>query len=181
MLFLVNKVAVGLMFIFLLYACTDKVGNRSDAGSDNVNYSVIKEPLIEANKKYVKKQDDEIDQYVKRRGWDMKTSPTGLRYLIYNEGKGKKAEEGMVATVNFKINLLDGSLCYSSDSLGSKNFLIGQDHVESGLHEALTYMKVGDKALFIIPSHLAHGLLGDERKIPPQSSVVYDLELLSLK
>jgi FKBP-type peptidyl-prolyl cis-trans isomerase FkpA len=40
---------------------------------------------------------------------------------------------------------------------------------------------VGDKAILILPSHLAHGLVGDENKIPPKASVIYELELLSLK
>jgi FKBP-type peptidyl-prolyl cis-trans isomerase len=41
-------------------------------------------------------------------------------------------------------------------------------------------MHVGDKMRFILPSHLAHGLTGDQSKIPPLSSVVYEIELLEL-
>lgn len=141
----------------------------------------IREPLIRTNKRSVRKEADEIDQYIKYRGWEMKATGTGLRYMIYEKGSGEQANVGMLAKVNYKISLLDGTVCYTSDETGPKEILIGQDHVESGLHEALALMKRGDKAVFILPSHLAHGLLGDADKIPPQSSVIYDIELIALR
>ena len=52
---------------------------------------------------------------------------------------------------------------------------------ESGLHEALKYLKVGDKAIIILPHFAAHGILGDMNKIPPLSTVVYDIEVLDAK
>lgn len=137
--------------------------------------------LIDANKIYVKKESDEIDRYVAHRSWQMTTTGTGLRYMITKNGTGAIALPDQRAKVNFKISLLDGTLCYSSDSTGAKEFTIGRDNVESGLHEGIQYLHVGDKAVFILPSHLAHGLIGDESKIPPHASVRYDIELLSLK
>jgi FKBP-type peptidyl-prolyl cis-trans isomerase len=53
--------------------------------------------------------------------------------------------------------------------------------VESGLEEGILLLREGDKAKFILPPHLAHGLLGDDNKIPARSIIVYDLELLSLE
>jgi FKBP-type peptidyl-prolyl cis-trans isomerase len=52
--------------------------------------------------------------------------------------------------------------------------------VESGLHEGVQMMHVGDKMRFILPSFRAHGLTGDNSKIPPLTSVVYEIELLGL-
>ena len=95
------------------------------------------------------------------------------------KGKGKTVLPGMEATITYKVKLLDGTLCYSSDSLGAKTFLVEQDNVESGLHEGIQKLREGDVAMFIIPSHLAHGLLGDESKIPTHASVIYEIELLS--
>ena len=63
---------------------------------------------------------------------------------------------------------------------GPKKFLIGKDHVESGVHEGVTLMHVGDRAKFVIPSYLAHGLSGDNAKIPPRSVLIVDLKLLRL-
>ncbi|MGZ4055748.1 MAG: FKBP-type peptidyl-prolyl cis-trans isomerase [Bacteroidia bacterium] len=141
--------------------------------------------LVDANKMYVKRESDEIDQYVAHNGWQMITTGTGLRYMIIKKGTGALARPDsnstMTVKVKFKKSLLDGTLCYSSDSTGAEEFTIGQDNVESGLHEGIQYMHVGDKAVMILPSHLAFGLVGDGKKIPAKASVLYELELLSLR
>jgi FKBP-type peptidyl-prolyl cis-trans isomerase len=111
----------------------------------------------------------------------MKETGTGLRYMIYRDGSGLKAEKGKVAILNYKLWLITGDLVYSSETNGPKSFLIGKGGVESGLEEGILLMKVGDKAKMILPSHLAHGLLGDEKKIPPRTAIVYDIELVELK
>ena len=146
-----------------------------------MNYDSLREPLINANKLSVKRESDEIDQYVKFKGWDMITTGTGIRYMIYKHGDGALAKTGQQAKMNFKVSLLDGTLCYTSEKNGPKLFMIGQDHIEAGLHEAVTYMHAGDKAIIILPSHLAFGLTGDNSKIPPKATVLYDVELLSVR
>jgi FKBP-type peptidyl-prolyl cis-trans isomerase len=79
------------------------------------------------------------------------------------------------------VRLIDGSEIYSSDQSGNKEFVIGRGGVESGLEEGILLMRQGDRAKFIIPSHLGFGLLGDQDKVPPKSTLIYDLELLELK
>ena len=59
-----------------------------------------------------------------------------------------------------------------------KEVLVDQSEVESGLQEAIKLLSTGDRAKFIIPSHIAHGLLGDLNKIPPLRTLVIDLTLL---
>jgi FKBP-type peptidyl-prolyl cis-trans isomerase len=86
----------------------------------------------------------------------------------------------MSAKLKFSVSLLDGTLCYSSDSSGLESFIIDHDQVESGLHEGIKLLHEGDKAKFILPSHLAHGLIGDKDKIPRRSPIVYDIELIQL-
>jgi len=73
-------------------------------------------------------------------------------------------------------------LCYSSKTDGPKTFVVGheilhegEDKLESGIHRGVQYLKRGDKAILLIPSPLAQGLLGDMKKIPPQSPIVYDI------
>jgi FKBP-type peptidyl-prolyl cis-trans isomerase FkpA len=164
----------------LLTACG--CGNKHN-GRGPSDAQIQQKDLIEREKQYVKLESDNIDQYVKRQGWDkeMKVSGTGLRYMFYKRGSGEQAANEKFAKVSFKISLLDGTECYSSEKDGPKEFRIGRDNVESGLHEAVAMMRVGDKAIFILPSHLAHGLMGDFNKIPPKASVVYDIELLGLR
>jgi FKBP-type peptidyl-prolyl cis-trans isomerase FkpA len=170
------------LFIAILVtgvACKDQ--HKQSVQHTNIQSKEFQDKLIEANKMYVKRESDEIDQYVAHKGWNMITTGTGLRYMIVRKGNGPMPKPEQSANVNFKISLLDGRVCYSSDSTGPKEFIVAADNVESGLHEGIQYMHVGDKAVLILPSHLAHGLIGDENRIPPKASVIYELELLSLK
>ena len=64
--------------------------------------------------------------------------------------------------------MITGDLCYSSKDRWSERNGIREKWRNSGLEEGLLLMKVGDKAKFIIPSHLAFGLLGDENRIPKE-------------
>ncbi len=137
-------------------------------------------PLIRANKYLIKKDAERIESYAKRRNWDMKVSKTGLYYQIYEQGSNKKAQTGMLATLSFEVSLLDGTHCYSSDSIGNKVFEIGHGRVESGLEQGLLLLNEGDKARFIMPPYMAHGLLGDQEKITARSIIVYDIHLIKL-
>ena len=58
--------------------------------------------------------------------------------------------------------------------------MIEKTDIESGLHEALKFMCTDDKALFILPSHLAHGLIGDSDQIPPMVPIIYDIHLMKI-
>lgn len=139
------------------------------------------ETLIKANRYLVKSENEEIDNYIARHGWDMKKTGSGLRYMIYQHGSGPLAKKGQVAVLNYKLMLITGDVVYSSDSTGPLVFEIGHGGVESGLEEALPILRKGDKARLVIPSFLAHGLLGDQKKIPPRSTVIYDIEVVNLK
>ena len=144
------------------------------------DYGETRKSLIKVNRLLVKKDSAKIAEYIKGRNWNMIETKTGLWYMIYKKGAGKKSKEGLYATINFNLTLLDGTQCYSSDSLGPKCFRIGRGSVESGLEEGILLLKEGDKAKFILPPHLAHGLVGDDNRIPARSIIVYDVELVSL-
>lgn len=167
--------------VYILLISSILLACRNNHTKKNIDSNSLKESLIDANKKYVKRESDEINQYIKKRGWEMNASGTGLRYMIYEKTNGKQAAFGLLAKINYKISLLDGTECYSSSKSGPKEFMIGQDQIESGIHEGILLLKTGEKAVFILPSHLAHGLMGDDNKIPARSTIVYDVELVSLR
>jgi FKBP-type peptidyl-prolyl cis-trans isomerase len=160
-------------------SCGNNQEKKTVKPFDTVN--VYKKPLEDVNKKLVEAEDKEINDFIARHGWKMSSTGTGLRYLIYKSGNGESTERGKVAKMNFEVRLITGDLCYSSKTDGPKEMLMGKSGEISGLEEALLLMKVGDKAKFIIPSHLAFGLLGDENKIPKRATLVYDIELLEIK
>lgn len=141
----------------------------------------LREPLIQFNKTAAEIESEQIEAFLQRRQWNTEKSGTGLRYYIYKKGNGPQAVNGQVARVNFEISLINGTICYSTKDSGPREFKIGGSEVESGLHEGITYLQVGDKAKLILPSHLAYGLIGDQEKIPPRATIIYDIELLELK
>lgn len=170
------RILVGVIVLCSWFSC-------SNSGNEQVEMSQyqIKEVLIDANKIAAEQESLQIDGYVARRKLDVITTGTGLRYQIYFKGEGKKAEPQMRAVVSYEMSLIDGRVIYSTKEVGVEEFTIGNDRVESGLHEGICYMSVGDKAKIIIPSHLAHGLVGDFKKIPVRSTIIYDIELKELK
>jgi FKBP-type peptidyl-prolyl cis-trans isomerase len=147
----------------------------------NIDPKKLEEPLVKANKQAVRTEDDQIKKFIKRYKWDMKETGSGLRYAIYKHGEGERAEIGRIAVLKYNVKLITGETIYSSETSGNKEFMIGKGGVESGLEEGILLLRVGDRAKFIIPSHLGFGLLGDQDRVPPKSTIIYDVELLTLK
>lgn len=147
-----------------------------------MNASKQLEENIRRNQNWVEEERKQIDAFIAGKGWDMKRTDTGLRYLIYEAGAadGPNGAEGFHASVAYEITLLDGSACYKAGADDPKQFVIGFANVESGIHEVMTYLRAGDKARVVLPAHLAFGLTGDNDKIPPRAAVVYDLHVLGL-
>lgn len=142
------------------------------------NSQQLKENMMDANRIMHEHEEVDIENYIKRAGWEMTTSPTGLRYHVYEEGDGKVGEEGMVAIFNFETKLINGKVCYNSEENGTKQFLIGKPTVERGLDEAMQLLKVGDRAKLILPSHLAFGLVGDDNCVPRKAILIYDVQII---
>lgn len=141
-----------------------------------------KEKSSEVNKKWVEHEEKQIQAYVDRRSnWEVTKTGTGLRYYIFEENpEGDSIEPEMQVFLNYNVKLLDGTLCYSSDSTGTESFIVDHEDIESGLHEGIKKFRKGEKGILIIPHYLAHGLIGDRTKVPPLSTVVYNIEVVDV-
>lgn len=172
-----NRIYAILPLIIFLVACSEEEPQNKKKQLSTQEVEYISEQM---NQWDAQRQDDEIDQYILRHSWTMSKTKTGVRYMTMEEGKGDSAKVGLTAQVTYDIYLLDGTKAYTSgDTL--KDVRIGEDYVESGLHEGLLLMQTGDKMRFILPSYLANGLTGDQDKIGPRSSVMYEIKLHSLR
>lgn len=171
-----NRIITGVSLIFFMYAsCNNSKQSYNDNSSEN-----NKEKLIEVNRILVKKDRQKIARFIKRKGWNMTETDVGLWYEILKAGEGDSAKTGMIVNYDYKISLLDGTPCYDSETDGRKSFLIGKGNVEAGLEYGILYLREGSKARFILPPYLAHGLPGDEERIPARAIIIYEIELISL-
>ncbi len=106
---------------------------------------------------------------------------SGLRYQILQNGSGKKAEKGNNISVHYKGQLVDGTVFDSSYQRKQPiDFQLGIGQVIKGWDEGLQLLKVGDKARFVIPSNLAYGSQGAGGVIPPNATLIFDLELMDV-
>jgi len=107
---------------------------------------------------------------------------SGLRYQIIQKGNGVKAEKGKTVSVHYKGQLSDGTVFDSSYKRNEPiDFPLGVGQVIPGWDEGIQLLKVGDKARFVIPSHLGYGSAGAGGVIPPDATLVFDVELMDVK
>lgn len=107
---------------------------------------------------------------------------SGLRYKIIQKGNGKQAEKGKKVSVHYKGALENGMEFDSSYKRKQPiEFPLGQGHVIEGWDEGIALLQVGDKARFVIPSHLGYGSRGAGGVIPPDATLVFDVELMDVK
>lgn len=138
-------------------------------------------PLENVNKLLLKKDEQTIANYSKRRGWKMKMTKSGLWYGSLKETALDSVKQGDIIEIDYRVELLDGKVLYNSDSLGTMVFEVGHSVVENGLEEGVLMMKDKEKFRFILPPHKAHGLLGDLQKIPARSIIVYYVEIINIQ
>ncbi|MDO6758785.1 peptidylprolyl isomerase [Tamlana sp. 2_MG-2023] len=107
---------------------------------------------------------------------------SGLRYQIIQKGDGAKAEKGKTVSVHYKGQLSDGTVFDSSYKRNAPiDFPLGMGQVISGWDEGIQLLNVGDKARFVIPSHLGYGSRGAGGVIPADATLVFDVELMDVK
>ena len=112
-------------------------------------------------------------------GFDQTDS--GLRYKIIQKGSGAQAEKGKSVSVHYEGSLDNGQVFDSSYRRKDPiTFTLGIGQVIQGWDEGIALLKVGDKARFVIPSYLGYGERGAGGVIPPNATLVFDVELVKV-
>jgi FKBP-type peptidyl-prolyl cis-trans isomerase FkpA len=123
-----------------------------------------------------------IDKYIADNNLTTVTTASGLKYVMIKEGTGVQATAGKTVSVHYTGKLLDGTKFDSSlDRNQPLEFQLGQGMVIKGWDEGIALLKVGGKALLIIPSELAYGARGAGGVIPPFSPLTFEVELVDVK
>jgi peptidylprolyl isomerase len=116
------------------------------------------------------------------KGKDTLTTDSGLKYIIVKKGDGARAENGKTVDVHYTGYLMDGKTFDSSVERGEPiSFPLGQGMVIKGWEEGIALMHVGDKMRLLIPSDLAYGPNGAGGVIPPNATLIFDVELMNVK
>jgi peptidyl-prolyl cis-trans isomerase A (cyclophilin A) len=107
---------------------------------------------------------------------------SGLRYQFIQRGEGKQAVAGKTVSVHYEGSLESGKVFDSSYPRKKPiEFPLGQGNVIEGWDEGIALLRVGDKARFVIPSHLGYGSRGAGGAIPPNATLIFDVELMDVK
>ena len=107
---------------------------------------------------------------------------SGLRYKFIQRGYGKRAEIGKTVSVHYTGQLEDGKTFDSSYPRKKPiEFPLGKGNVIEGWDEGIALLQVGDKARFVIPSYLGYGENGAGGAIPPNATLIFDVELIDVK
>ncbi len=157
----------------------------------------LDEAMAERNAAIEKIKAEEIagaNKYIADNKLIVKTTPTGLKYIVTRPSVKRKALKGDTVMVNYTGKLLDGTVFDSSVESVAKSANIFQDgrpyqplevvigggNIIPGWDEGLLLLNDGSKATFIIPSHLAYGDRG-QGPIKPYSTLVFDVEIVKIK
>jgi FKBP-type peptidyl-prolyl cis-trans isomerase FklB len=174
----------------------DVLGNKPKALSDEQvqqTLQAFQQQMMQKQQAAMSKKQDEmkavaeknkvdgkkfLDDNAKKQG--VKTTASGLQYKVIKEGTGEKPGDSDTVETNYRGTTIDGKEFDSSAKHGS-SFTLPVNGVIKGWAEALKLMPVGSKWQLYVPAELAYGDEGYGDDIPPGSTLVFDLELLSIK
>lgn len=109
----------------------------------------------------------------------VQTLASGLQYKVLKSGDGEKPSVTDIVLVHYEGKLIDGTVFDSSYKRNQPQPL-PVNQVIPGWSEALQLMKVGDKWELVVPSYLAYGEMGFQREIPPNATLIFEMELLEI-
>ena len=109
-----------------------------------------------------------------------RTTPSGLRITDQEVGSGAEAVAGQSVTVNYRGSLTNGKEFDSSYGRGPFSFRLGGGQVIQGWDEGVAGMKVGGKRKLVIPPDLGYGSRGAGGVIPPDATLIFEVELLKV-
>lgn len=104
---------------------------------------------------------------------------SGLQYEVFQQGKGKQPKQNSTVKVHYEGRLLDGTV-FDSSIARDQPAMIDLNHTISGWTEALQLMKLGAKYRFYMPADLSYGAIGSGDSVPPNSMLIFDIELLEI-
>jgi len=159
-----------------------RVGQEAEAfKSDQAAFDRLLDGLASRQRDREKGAQEAEQQLIKEQWPNAVTTPSGLQYVVVEEGSGDSPAKGAMVSVHYTGTLLDGKKFDSSYDRGKPiDFPVGNGQVIKGWDEALLGMKKGEKRVLIIPPQLGYGPSG-RGPIPPNATMVFDVELVNFR
>ncbi len=155
---------------------------RVGADADNFNAVEVFRQFNGAKAEREAAAKKEAEQLLEELAAGFDKTDSGLRYKIVQKGDGVKAEKEKTVSVHYKGSLPDGTVFDSSYKRNQPiDFPLGVGQVIPGWDEGIALLQVGDKARFVIPPYLGYGERGAGGVIPPNATLVFDVELVDVK
>jgi FKBP-type peptidyl-prolyl cis-trans isomerase len=135
-----------------------------------------------AREKRIAEQKAAIEKELEELAAGFEKTASGLRYQIIQKGEGAQAQSGQQVKVHYEGSLADGQVFDSSYKRNEPiAFQVGVGQVIPGWDEGIQLLHIGDKARFVIPSDLGYGAAGAGGVIPPNATLIFDVELVDAK
>jgi FKBP-type peptidyl-prolyl cis-trans isomerase len=176
--------SVGFMLVCVVVLVLAQVGSKQDfAIAANLSQTTSAPmSVIENNTLIASKPMSDANVVPTPSDANVVTTPSGLKYVELEEGTGATPQSGKTVVVHYTGTLEDGTKFDSSRDRGQPfSFKIGVGQVIKGWDEGLSTMKVGGRRQLIIPSELGYGSRGAGGVIPPNATLLFDVELLDIK
>jgi len=143
-------------------------------------YEKAKQQALEAA---LKKESEQIEAYLEEKDRKAEKTESGLYYIIEKPGDGAAAEAGKTVSVHYSGRLLSTGQQFDSsyDRDEPISFPLGQGRVIKGWDEGIALFKEGGKGTLFIPSPLGYGKSGAGAAIPPNATLIFDIELVEVK
>lgn len=134
----------------------------------------LKENRINANRLVAQSEENQIDAYVSRRGWQMQRLSGGGRVMVTDEGGGSKIDYEDTVAIVYSVETLGGVLLYSNVA---DTVVAGRMQPTRGLDQAIRTMRRGSTAYVVLPSEQGYGVIGDGDRIGTRTVLVYKVKI----
>ncbi|MCB0648920.1 MAG: FKBP-type peptidyl-prolyl cis-trans isomerase [Saprospiraceae bacterium] len=173
-----------IFFLILLYSCSSDTKKQKGEVTKANHKEISTEELGDLFNHYhaspvSQKEMDEnaLIEYISDKGYPVTRTENGVFIHTIAEGQGALIQRGQPLQAHYIGKFLNGPTFQSSYDKG-RPMAFHQGQMVSGWNEALLHMRIGQKALLFIPSHLAYGENGLGDVIPPNANLVFEIEII---
>ncbi len=165
-----NLILISILFSGII-SCVKQAPQIPSNKGNTIDSSAVS--LLVINKRLAIQEDELIRNYVAEKASDFKKNDLGFWYKINSSGSSTRLKQFENYHIHYQLFLLNGKQILSE----SKVLVLGKKQVITGLDEGLKMLHKGDSATFIIPWYLAYGMKGNEKDVPPYTTLIYRVKV----